>query len=93
MKGWTLRRKKITQEDLDAAFDLVLYRVKSPTGRYLDAGTEFSISGLRGRFRFIRYVEKNGAAWIDAYDKDKKYRAFRLDRIRTVYVRTRMRAA
>ncbi len=87
------RKKQRTQEEQDSVFDLVLYRVKGPTGRWLEGGSEVSISGERGRFKFIRYVEKNGVSWIDAYDRDKRYRAFRLDRVRKVYVHTRMRAA
>ena len=67
--------------------------VVAPSGRHLEPGTEIRISGQRGRFRFYRYVDTGTAQWIDVFDKDRKCRSFRLDRVTTVHRTTRMRGA
>lgn len=58
-------------------------------GRHLEPGTEFSIRGESGRFRFIRYVEReNGDSWIDCIGGTKHvkmFRSFRPNRVRTVH--------
>lgn len=62
-------------------------------GRYVVPGTELSIQGERGRFRFQRYVlTPNGAAWIDVIGGPRghsHWRCFRPGRIRTVHRLTR----
>lgn len=69
-------------------------------GRHLEPGTEVSIRGEAGRFRFVRHVRRpNGAEWIDLIGTDAKgigtaFRSFRPERIRTVHrlVKTRANA-
>ncbi len=70
-----------------------LTEVAAPGGRYLRPGVEFRIRGERGRFRFLSYTVTPTAAWIDCVGPNRQYRAFRLDRVRTVHVTRRMRAA
>lgn len=71
-------------------------------GRILTPGTEFKAiehgspeEGRRRlvRCRFFRYVETPTASWVEGFDDQKHYRAFRLDRIVTVHRTVRMRAA
>jgi hypothetical protein len=61
-------------------------------GRNVTPNTELSISGERGRFRFIKYVNTGEAEWIDVWGGPKKsenWRSFRLDRIKTVHYKNR----
>jgi len=67
--------------------------VIAPSGRHLTPGIELKIRGERGRFRFARYVDTGKAQWIEVFDRDRKCRFFRLDRVRTVHRTTRMRGA
>jgi hypothetical protein len=62
-------------------------------GRWLRPGTEFTVHGVKGRLRFIKHVLNNatGAAWVEGFDLDRHYRAFRPDRIKTVHYTTRTR--
>lgn len=68
-------------------------------GRKIERGTEVSIKGESGRFRFIQHVtNQNGVQWIDVVGGKKNYemsRSFRLDRVKTVHriARTRKNAA
>jgi hypothetical protein len=61
-------------------------------GRRVERGTELSIAGERGRFRFVAHVRTAaGAEWIDVYGGPEgraACRSFTPDRIRTVH-RTR----
>jgi hypothetical protein len=61
----------------------------APSGRILTPGTEISIRGARGRYRFVKHVARpNGVEWIDVWGgpgKEEHFRAFRPDRIRTVH--------
>lgn len=68
-------------------------------GRHLTPGTEASIRGERGRFRFLRAVRTGaGAEWLDFVGGPTghaQWRSFRPDRVRTVHrlVKTRGNAA
>jgi hypothetical protein len=57
--------------------------------RRLIRGTEVSIRGERGRFRFIQAVETPaGAVWLDFIGgpaKAEKWRSFHPDRVRRVH--------
>lgn len=55
-------------------------------GRHLTPGTEVSIRGERGRFRFLRHVRNttSGSEWVDLL-QDKRFRSFRPERIKTVH--------
>lgn len=66
-------------------------------GRILEKGTEFSVKGERGRFRFIAYVVTDKTEWIDCVGGQKGYemlRAFDPSRVRRVHVKqtTRLNA-
>jgi hypothetical protein len=59
-------------------------------GRTITPGTELSIKGERGRFRFIKLVTRaeRDIEWIDVWGGPKhspQLRSFRPDRIRTVH--------
>jgi hypothetical protein len=57
--------------------------------REIHAGTELSIKGVRGRYRFIRHIAKpDGTEWIDVWGGPAHYeswRSFRPEQIRTVH--------
>lgn len=68
-------------------------------GRILTPGTEFSVKGVRGRFRFVEYVVTADDEWITGYGGDgwrdrqgvMGFRSFAVDRIRRVHWKEKMR--
>lgn len=56
-------------------------------GRKVTPGTELSIHGERGRFRFVRQVTTPTSMWVDVIGPAKvdQWRSFTLDRIKTVH--------
>lgn len=59
-------------------------------GRTLTRGTEVTIRGERGRFRFLKAVERpeRGLAWLDFWGGPKgseHWRSFRADRVKRVH--------
>lgn len=59
-------------------------------GQTVIPGTELSIKGERGRFRFIKWVRRPGrnTEWIDVWGGPKhapQLRSFRPERVRTVH--------
>lgn len=59
-------------------------------GRHVTPGTEISIRGERGRFRFIKHVSRplRGVEWVDVWGGPKgseQWRSFRPDRVRRVH--------
>lgn len=56
-------------------------------GRHVTPGTECSIKGERGRFRFIKSVTNAaGSTWLDFYGPDRSgYRSFSPDRVTRVH--------
>ena len=59
--------------------------------RHLTPGTEVKIRKEKGRFKFERHVINGDLEWIDVRDKDGRFRAFRVDRIKTVHIKQRLR--
>lgn len=60
----------------------------SPTGRTLTPGMELSITGVRGRFRFIRHVTCGEKQWVDVLggkDGHEKFRSFRPEQVAVVH--------
>ena len=61
------------------------------SGRHLSPGTEVSITGERGRFRFVRHVVTDkGVEWLDFIGGTKgvsMMRAFRPERIKRVHTK------
>lgn len=63
--------------------------------RHIEVGTELTVRGIRGRVRFVKHVtvleeineqwSEVKAEWIDAIDRDKHFRSFAPERIRTVH--------
>ena len=71
-------------------------------GRILRPGVEFRAveygtpdEGRRRlvRVRFTRYVETPTSAWVEGFDTNRHFRAFRLERIVRVHSLSRLRAA
>lgn len=60
-------------------------------GRLVQAGTEISVKGERGRFRFVNLTRTpQGVEWVEVIGGPKgaaKWRSFRADKIRTVHVK------
>lgn len=59
-------------------------------GRHIQPGTELSIRGERGRFRFVKHVTRpeRGIEWIDVWGGPKgspQLRSFRPERVRRVH--------
>ena len=64
-------------------------------GRILVKGTEFSVKGERGRFRFSRYVITSKSEWIDCIGGPKGYekmRSFSPSSVRRVHVKRTTRS-
>lgn len=63
-------------------------------GRTVTIGTELSIRGESGRFRFVKHVKTPDSEWIDAIGGKKGYemwRSFPLENIKTVHRLNRTR--
>ena len=63
-------------------------------GRTVVPGTELSIRGESGRFRFIKFVRNGDHEWVDVIGGVKgrmQYRAFAPRRVKTVHRLTRLR--
>jgi len=79
------RRAKITPPP-----DWIETTQTTVNGRLLTPGTEVSIRGERGRFRFIKRVERpeRGLVWLEFWGGPKgaaQWRSFAPDRVRTVH--------
>lgn len=48
-------------------------------------GTELSIRGERGRFKFVKHVINGSYEWIEVLGNDMQFHSFRLDRVKTVH--------
>lgn len=61
-------------------------------GRIVSVGTEVSIRGESGRFRFMKHVKTDTAEWIDVIGGKKGhsvYRSFTVDRVKTVHYKNK----
>lgn len=57
-------------------------------GRNIVKGTEVSIRGERGRFRFMKHVKTDTAEWVDVVGGTKgvsMWRSFEVSRVKTVH--------
>lgn len=62
--------------------------------RHIVPGTELSITGQRGRFRFVKHIKTEKTEWIEVLGgKLNVFRSFHPDKIKTVHRLTRMRRA
>jgi hypothetical protein len=87
------RRKKSIKETPNASAHWVVSKEMMINNRHVGAGTELSISGERGRFRFIKHVVNGDIEWIDVVDKFKAIRSFRPDRVKRVHYKNKIRPA
>lgn len=90
------RRKKFDHEENFRSLhpDWVISDKIQINGRYVTPGTELSISGERGRYRFIQHVQTSTAEWIDVIGGPANYKAmrsFRPDRVRRVHWKNKLR--
>jgi hypothetical protein len=61
-------------------------------GRIVSVGTEISIIGESGRFRFMKHVKTETSEWIDVIGGKKGYstcRSFRVSQVKTVHWKNR----
>ena len=61
-------------------------------GRTVSVGTELSIKGESGRFRFMKHVKTQTSEWIDVIGGKKGYstcRSFRVSQVKTVHWKNR----
>jgi hypothetical protein len=61
-------------------------------GRTVSVGTELSIKGESGRFRFLKHVKTQTSEWIDVVGGKKGYstcRSFRISQVKTVHWKNR----
>ena len=87
------RKKKLVSPALNPNWKY-LEEVKV-NGRILVKGTEFSVKGERGRFRFTKYVITEKSEWIDCIGGPKGYekmRSFSPSQIRRVHVKRTTRS-
>lgn len=90
------RKKKPTVETPDLSANWVRSQHFIANGRHIEKGTELSIQGERGRFKFIQHVynPKVDAEWIDVVGGKrgvKEYRSFRPDKIKRVHYKRKLR--
>lgn len=84
-------RKKQHKPLIDSGF--VSVDEVQVNGRWLRPGTEFTVSGERGRFQFLAYVtNRNGVSWIDGRGPNRHYRSFYPSRVKTVHIHKRARS-
>lgn len=70
--------------------DWVEHESARVNGRIVEVGTELSIHGERGRFRFLKRVERpeRGIEWLDVWGGPKRceqWRSFHPSRVRRVH--------
>lgn len=86
----TRRRVPVPHTDPSAAWERSDTHT-SASGRHLAPGTEFSVHGEPGRFRFAEHVvAPSGAEWITAFGGPRKVnvtRSFRPERIKRVHIK------
>jgi hypothetical protein len=61
--------------------------------RHVSQGTELSISGERGRFKFLKHVVNGDIEWIDVVDKFRAIRSFRVEDVKRVHYKNKIRPA
>lgn len=87
------RRKRFQKETPDASAHWVISEEIMINGRHVGRGTEISIRGERGRFRFYKHVVNGDKEWIDVIDKYKAFRSFRPEQVKRVHWKKKIRPA
>jgi hypothetical protein len=76
------RRRKVTVVAVPDGW--TIYDTAKVNGRILTKGTECSIRGERGRFRFQRRVVTDKAEWLD-FIGGARFRSFYPERVKRVH--------
>lgn len=80
------RRKPVTLAEVHP--DWVVSNEMTINGRTVVVGTEVSIKGESGRFRFVKHVKTPTCEWVDVVGgpaNAQKYRSFRPESVKTVH--------
>lgn len=85
------RKRKPAHNTPDASAHWVISHEIMINNRHVVQGTELSISGERGRFRFFKHVVNGDKEWIDVVDKFKAIRSFRVDQVKRVHYKNKIR--
>lgn len=88
------RKKKSKPTLADVHPDWVVSHETTINGRTVEVGTELSIKGEPGRFRFLKRIKTPTSEWIDVIggkERYSRYRSFRVDAVRTVHRLNRIR--
>ncbi len=65
---------------------------RNPGRLVLTPGREFSARGVRGRLRFRHTITTDcGECWVEAFDRDGRYRSLDPSRVRTVHRKPKLR--
>ena len=88
-----MRRRKSRVETPNASAHWVISEEISIHGRNVSRGTELSIKGQRGRFKFIKHVVNGDIEWIDVIDKFRAFRSFRTEEVKRVHYKNKIRPA
>jgi hypothetical protein len=85
----TRRRPRRIPPIHDPSLDWRRHETYQINGRVLVPGTEFSVHGEPGRFRFLYVIQTPaGATWVDGIGgrvKEPQWRSFRLNQIKTIH--------
>lgn len=90
------RRKKVKPTTAEIHPDWVISNEITINGRLVGVGTELSIKGEPGRFRFQQHIKTPKAEWIDVIGgrpKYERFRSFRVEAVKTVHRLNRVRPA
>ncbi len=87
------RRKKSLKETPNASAHWVVSVEMMINSRHVAAGTELSISGERGRFKFLKHVVNGDIEWIDVVDRFRAIRSFRVEDVKRVHYKNKIRPA
>lgn len=83
------KKKKSAEERFQEAHpDWTVSEEMTVNGRKVEIGTEVSIKGEPGRFKFLQHVTTPSCEWVDVIGGRKGYvhqRSFRPDRVKTVH--------
>ncbi len=85
------RIKKSKQQTPNASAHWVVNEEMMINNRHVARGTELSIYGQRGRFRFYKHVLNEDKEWIDVIDKFKAFRSFRVEDVKRVHYKNKIR--
>lgn len=85
------RRRKSLNETPNASAHWVVSSEIMINNRHVVPGTELSIYGERGRFKFFKHVINGDKEWIDVIDKYKAFRSFRVEQVKRVHYKNKIR--